>query len=222
MFIAAHASLALLDDGGNVVQTETGWGFGPGFPGRNWATYLQYTLQPCDQPIGLRGRFRTQTQGSWGSVPQGNNPGAYLYANFAGAFPAGLVMGGGYTLSLTGAQAVTDYLPDGGTPIALTRDWVDPVNQLSVLAGQVTALSLSVGFDLHDPDFSPDPVNLKDLLVADPLSPHFDWSVEQVLAEANSILGGGAGSPSRVNSVVSAINETLVDGEIDLGFLALP
>lgn len=71
-------------------------------------------------------------------------------------------------------------------------------------------------------DASADPVNLKDLLVADPLSPHFDWSVEQVLAEANSILGGGAGSPSRVNSVVSAINETLVDGEIDLGFLALP
>ena len=30
--------------------TQTGWGFGPGFPGANWATYIQYTVQSCGGP----------------------------------------------------------------------------------------------------------------------------------------------------------------------------
>jgi hypothetical protein len=223
LYIATHAALALLDENGNVIQTETGWGFGPNFPGRNWATYLMYTVQECEEPIGQPGAFRTQTQGGWGSVPQGNNPGAYLHANFAGAFPVGLVMGGGYTLTLTGAQAVTDYLPDGGPAAALTMDWVDPGNQMiSVLAGQVTALSLNVGFDLYDPNFGSSLVNLKDLKVADVLSPYYGWTVQQVLDEANAILGGGPGSPSQINAAVSAINENYVDGTIDNGFLELP
>ncbi|MFO7675086.1 MAG: hypothetical protein R6X12_02040 [bacterium] len=223
LYIAAHASMALLDEYGEVIQTETGWGYGPDFPGRNWATYLMYEVQDCEEPIGMEGLFRTQTQGGWGAVPQGGNPGAYLHANFAGAFPGGLVMGGDYTLTLTDAQAVTDYLPDGGTPVALTQDWVDPGNQaISVLAGQVTALSLSVGFDLYDPDFGADPVNLKDLVVADLASPYYGWTVQEVLDEANAILGGGPGNPSQINDAVSAINENFVDGTIDNGFLAKP
>lgn len=223
LYIATHAVMLLLDENGNVIQRETGWGFGPKFPGRNWATYLVYGFTgPCE-PASLIGRFRTQTQGGWGAPPVGNNPGAYLHQNFAGAFPTGLVVGGNFTLTLTGAQAVTEYLPDGGPPAALTSDWVDPGNQMiSVLAGQVTALSLSVGFDLYDPNFSPDPISLRDLKVADVLSPYYNWTVQQVLDEANLILGGGAGSPSQVNTAVSAINENFVDGIIDNGFLMLP
>lgn len=225
LYIAAHASAQLLDGEGNIIRNETGWGFGPGFPGKNWATYLKYTIQACNPGGGgnLAGQFRTQTQGGWGAVPKGNNPGAYLHANFAGAFPSGLVVGGGYTLTLTSAQAVTNYLPDGGTPAKLTQNWVDPGNQaITVLAGQVVALSLSVGFDLYDPNFSPSNVNLKDLLVADPNSPYYGWSVQQVLDEANLILGGGPGNPSQINQAVSAINQNFVDGTIDNGFLQLP
>src|SRR4029079_4504484 len=37
-------------------------------------------------PPGCTG-FRTQTQGGWGTDPTGNNPGVYLHANFAAAFP---------------------------------------------------------------------------------------------------------------------------------------
>jgi hypothetical protein len=225
LYVATHAVVQLIDGNGNVIQTETGWGNGPGFPGKNWATYLMYTIQGCDpyQDPPLLGQFRTQTQGGWGSVPQGNNPGAYLHANFAGAFPAGVTVGGGFTLMLTSAQAVTDYLPDGGTPVALTQNWVDPGNQaITVLAGQVTALTLSVGFDLYDPLFSLSPVNLQDLKVADPMSPYYGWTVAQVLAQANFILGGGAGSPSQINQAVSLINQNFVDGTIDNGFLELP
>lgn len=223
LYIAAHAVVNRVDEHGNVLQRETGWGQGPGFPGRNWAMYFKYTVQPCgpnNDP--LIGQFRTQTQGGWGAVPQGNNPGAYLHANFAGAFPAGLVVGGGFTLSLTSAQAVTDYLPDGGTPAPLTQNWVNPTQMISVLAGQVVALSLSVGFDLYDPNFGASPVNLKDLVVADMASPYFGWTVQQVLDEANLILGGGPGDPSQINDAVSSINENFVGGLISNGFLALP
>ncbi len=44
VYIAAHALVqAPRADGGS----QTGWGFGPGFAGSNWATYLAYTIQSC-------------------------------------------------------------------------------------------------------------------------------------------------------------------------------
>jgi hypothetical protein len=44
LFIAAHAMvLAPKDFGGS----QTGWGSGPNFPGANWATYINYTVQAC-------------------------------------------------------------------------------------------------------------------------------------------------------------------------------
>jgi hypothetical protein len=224
LYIAAHAVVVMLDQYGNVIRRETGWGNGPNFPGKNWATYLMYTVQSCNQPLPgpLLGQFNTYTQGGWGAVPKGNNPGSYLHNNFAGAFPSGVVVGGGYTLSLTSAQAVTDYLPDGGTPMALAQNWVNPVLSITVLAGQTVALTLNVGFDLYDPNFSVSAVNLGDLKVADISSPYYGWTVQQVLAEANSILGGGAGSPLQINDAVSAINENFDNGNTDNGFLELP
>ncbi len=171
----------------------------------------------------MSGRFRTQTQGGWGSEPRGGNPGAYLHQNFAGAFPNGLVVGGRYTLTLTSAQAVTEYLPDGGTPVPLTKNWVNPgATAISVLAGQVVALTLSVGFDLYDPNFCADQVNLKDLVIADVKSPCYGMTVQQVLDLANAVLGGGPGNPSLLNDVVTRINENFVDGTTDKGFLAYP
>jgi hypothetical protein len=38
-----------------LFQYETAWGFGPGFPGKNWATYIEYTVQgdiPVEWPEG--------------------------------------------------------------------------------------------------------------------------------------------------------------------------
>ncbi len=65
--------------------------------------------------------FRTQTQGGWGAIPNGNNPGVYVHTNFAAAFPSGLTIGcsSGNKLVLTSAQAVTDFLPSGTTPAVL-------------------------------------------------------------------------------------------------------
>lgn len=48
LYIAAHAIVQAPSGSGG---TQTGWGFGPGFPGANWATYLQYTVQSCTGPV---------------------------------------------------------------------------------------------------------------------------------------------------------------------------
>lgn len=47
--IAAHAVVVKAVNG-VIVKTETGWGEGPGFPGKNWAMYVNYDLQDCEEP----------------------------------------------------------------------------------------------------------------------------------------------------------------------------
>jgi hypothetical protein len=44
--VAAHAVVHAPENEGG---TQTGWGFGFGFPGSNWATYLAYSVNNCNQ-----------------------------------------------------------------------------------------------------------------------------------------------------------------------------
>jgi len=44
VFVAAHAMLQAPKSAGG---SQTGWGFGPDFPGANWATYIKYQVQRC-------------------------------------------------------------------------------------------------------------------------------------------------------------------------------
>jgi len=175
----------------------------------------------CDEPEEPDDKnLRTQTPGGWGAPPRGNNPGVYLHANFDAAFPGGLVVGCDHTISLTSAQAVTDYLPTGGTPAALTMNYVNPTNSpKNTLAGHVIALTLSTTFDGFDPYFGESNTNLIDAVVTQ--GTFSGWTVAQVLAEANKVLGGCASpySPSQMTDVVSKINECFVDGTTNTGFL---
>ncbi|MBA3704470.1 MAG: hypothetical protein H0W84_00790 [Bacteroidetes bacterium] len=168
------------------------------------------------------GNFRTQTQGGWGSTPQGNNPGTYLHANFAGAFPTGLSVGCTYSLLFTSAQAITDYLPDGGPAIVLTQNYTNPVKLKNVLASQIVALSLSVRFDAYDPAFGGSSVALGDLIIVS--GTFAGMSVNAVLAEANKVLGGCISiyTLSDMVEVISSINQNFVDGTINGGFLQCP
>jgi hypothetical protein len=43
---------------------ETAWGFGPGFPGKNWATYFTYTVQCPYEPGLLNGGFEDPVVGT--------------------------------------------------------------------------------------------------------------------------------------------------------------
>lgn len=216
--VAAHAEVMKYDIEGNVVQGETAWGGDVEGPGPRWWFYGYYAVQACsDNPSsGIEpGDFRTQTQGGWGTSASGNNPGTYRDANFEAAFPDGLTVGGYYTINLTSSFAVQNFLPQGGPAATLTMNYLDPSASISVFAGQVVALSLSVGFDLYDPDFGASSVNLKDLVFA---SGVFEGqTVEYLLEEANRVLGGGViggYSIGELNDAVASINENFVDGQI--------
>ncbi len=163
-------------------------------------------------------RFQTHTQGGWGSRAHGNNPGAYRDANFASAFPGGALIGlpnANYSATFTDADAVEDFLPAGGTPAPFTGNHTDPVStEAGVLAGQVLALTLNVVFDLYDPDFAPSVNNLSDYVINDSSVPCDGMTVQEVLNEANTILGGlpGSFSASDINECATWVNEEFDGG----------
>jgi hypothetical protein len=169
------------------------------------------------------GKFTTYTQGGWGSKPNGNNPGVYVQNHFAAAFPEGLTVGCDiHSLTLTSAQAVSNFLPQGGTPGALTAGYTDPKVKLNVLAGQVVALTLSVGFDKTDANFGASNLNLGDLVIAS--GTFAGMTVKQVLAEANNVLGGCSSkyTASQLNDIITSINENFDNGTVNKGVLTCP
>ncbi len=168
------------------------------------------------------GNFRTQTMGGWGSNAAGNNPGVYRDMYFDSAFPNGLSIGCDYTLTLTSASAVQSFLPSGSTASAFTENLIDPSNYSNVLAGQLVALTLSIGFDENDADFSGSDINLGDLLINS--GPFIGFTVYELIEEANQFIGG---CPSEyfaieLNEVLTSINENFDDGISDNGFLDCP
>ncbi len=170
--------------------------------------------------------FRSQTQGGWGQCHQtGNNPGTYLFANFSGAFPQGLTIGCTRTLKLTSAQAVCDFLPSGTSPKVLpVGNLVNPGQSYrNVFAGQLVAATLNAQFDIYDPNFaSNSEYTLGDLEIASGLFQ--GWTVSELLAEANSKIGGcgSSFSNSQLSDALSMINENYVDGNVDNGYLVCP
>jgi len=54
-YIAAHAELIKVDDKGNEIQRETGWGQGEEFEGNSWAMYFPFCKSNCvitgDNPV---------------------------------------------------------------------------------------------------------------------------------------------------------------------------
>ena len=171
------------------------------------------------------GDFRTQTMGGWGTAAAGNNPGAYRDANFASAFPNGLLVGSssGYSALFNSSLAIQNFLPAGGPSASFDKNYTNPSStNAGTLAGQAVALTLSIEFDLYDSNFGASSYNLKDLLVGS--GDFLGWTVEQVLAEANRFLAGlgSTYSATQLNDVLNSINENFVDGNTNKGFLRLP
>jgi hypothetical protein len=164
-------------------------------------------------------QLRTQTPGGWGAPANGNNPGVYRDAHFDDAFPDGLTVGCDYTLTLTSAQSVEDYLPCGGPPAVLSQSYVDPDCIQNVFSQHIIALTLSVGFDLNDPDFGDADVSLADAIVNN--GTFEGWTVAEILVMANEVFGGcsDAYSAGEAKSVVAMINENFVDGDSNNGNL---
>jgi hypothetical protein len=139
------------------------------------------------------GVYCTFTQGGWGSVPAESNPGSILANNFSNVYsPAGVTVGGGYSMTFTTAKAVEVYLPAGGKADALKTNYTNPSSTTSgVFGGQVLALQLGVDFndkgvigDGQSPAFG-------DLIVYDTNTSLDGMMVRDILAIANTALGGG-------------------------------
>jgi hypothetical protein len=228
LVIAAHASVER-PDGSGGTQGETAWGDGPGFPGHNWAMYFEYEVACCEddsgepeEPCNDPGDHRTQTMGGWGATANGGNPGVYRDANFDACIGT-LVLGSplGHTLTLSSAAAVEAFLPQGSTAGPLTADEVDPtVSSAGVLAGQLTALGLSLAFDACDPDFGASELPLADTIA--------QWgtceglSAQAIYDAGNCAISGAmhcAYSAAEINECLTDANEAFVDGEDVSGYL---
>ncbi|MDQ3050361.1 MAG: T9SS type A sorting domain-containing protein, partial [Bacteroidota bacterium] len=183
----------------------------------NGCSATEEVILDCDPEC----QYTTFTMGGWGSPPNGNNPGSYLHANFASAYPAGLVVGCNNTLSLSSAQAITNFLPSGSTASQLPPGaLINPGGAYNnVLAGQLVAASLNVRFDAVDPNFSPEISNLGNLEIA--YGDFAGWTVLQLLDSANNFIGacGSAYSANQYNVALSALNETFDNGNVNEGYL---
>lgn len=165
------------------------------------------------------GDYCTYRQAGYGAPPNGNNPGALLTNNFAGVYPTGVEVGiigaGGFSMTFTSASAVTAYLPVEGQAGVLTGDLIDPTSSASrVFGGEVLALQISGDFSdagvtnnltgkFGDLKFA----NLVDgsvlslwTLTAAQAAALNGQTVRQVLAAANTRLGGGS-LPAYVGSI---------------------
>ena len=226
LFIWAHAESFQLDGDDVVIAEETAFGGDtPCEDTPRWCFLAEYTLQCCENGGG---DFRTQTQGGWGTMCQGSNPGCYRDLWFDTAFPGGIVLGCDFTATFTSSQAVENFLPTGGTPGALTSNVTDPTGttDAGVLLAQLLALKLSVGFDLADPDFSVSEQALIDQVVCNTGTGCDGMTIEELLVEANLVVGGCTGSTglsaSDLADCLMLVNEKFVDGEVDLGMVCAP
>jgi hypothetical protein len=166
--------------------------------------------------------FKTFTQGGWGTVCNGGNPGCYRDLNFQVAFPDGLTIGcGNNTLTLTSSLAVEEFLPSGSTPRALDNgSLIDPgATYDNVLAAQLVGVTLAVGFDVYDPNFSSNSNAFSDLIINS--GTFSGMTVGTFLQIANQSIGGCNSnySFSDLNATATAINENYDNGTTNNGYL---
>ena len=167
------------------------------------------------------GDFTGFTQGGWGAVPHGQNPGTVLHNNFAAVYPTGVeigIAGSGYSLKFTSAAAVTAFLPQGGTPNRLTADLVNPTSSSAgVFGGQVLALRLNVGFSAAGvTQGAGGPLgSLKLTATGTSLD---GLTVDQLLAVCETALGGGAlpadYTIANLNELATNLNEAFDNGTV--------
>ncbi|KAF0172559.1 MAG: Ig family protein [Limisphaerales bacterium] len=167
------------------------------------------------------GDFTGFTQGGWGATPNGNNPGTVLHNNFATVFPSGVeigVGGAGFSIKFTSAAAVTAFLPQGGTPAALTADLVNPTSSSAgVFGGQVLALRLNAAFSQAGVTQGAGGA-LGGLKLTGTGTSLDGLTVNQLLAVAESALGGGAlpadYTIANLNDLVTRLNEAFDNGTV--------
>lgn len=145
---------------------------------------------PDDVPELKSGDFCSWSQGGFGGSGVPYNT---LAANFAAVFPSGVEVGipgtGGFSMKFTSASAIQTYLPAGGGSNKLTADLLNPTSSVAGnFGGQVLALKLNMALS----DAGVTTAGFDDLYYCNPGSSLHGQTVGQILAAAETAIGGGA------------------------------
>jgi choice-of-anchor A domain-containing protein/uncharacterized repeat protein (TIGR01451 family) len=166
--------------------------------------------------------FRTFTQGGWSSASN-SEPGQIRDQYFDLVFPADLIVGGNFTLTLTAANAVMSFLPQGGTPYKFTENYIDPVTNTSagVFGGQLVAAMMNYHYNLAGYLGINSDYTLGELIIV--YGPFTGKTVAQLLTIANIAIGGGETeyTYSQISDALTLLNQNFNDGQ-DNGFLTCP
>jgi hypothetical protein len=178
----------------------------PGAPGCGWKD----------------GDMLTYDQTGWGDP---GNPGAAtlvadfgsVYSSTFGVVEVGIPGTAGFSMAFGGSSAVLAYLPQSGSPYALSSDLLDPTSSSSGrFGGDVLTLELNV--DFSDAGFLGGTAGLKlgDLTLCGFSTPAGlnGTTVRQLLATVNTLLGGGSASYSiyDIGLVVDGVNTAFAAG----------
>lgn len=166
--------------------------------------------------------FTTFTQGGWGAPAKGENAASYMYAHFSKAFGAKRVTIGcaKNAITFTNASAISSFLPQGGTPSLLKGGIQENVvsKNLTVLAGQLLAATLNVGFDGYDVAFGKNSRTLTQLEYKGE-GVFKGKTVAFIIDQANAVIGGCSAvySVTDLNTVLTQFNENFDNGTSDGG-----
>lgn len=186
---------------------------------------ISYCLGKCGPDANLcaeglvAGQFRTFTASDWAEDLKKAPWSEYLDQKFSAAFPEGLALGCERELTFSTAEAVRGFLPSQGAGSVLKKSVDNPGEVANGLAGEICALSLSIGFDNLDEGFCLSPAKLKSLVIAS--GPFAGWNVNDLLNEANTVLGGCTSnySAGQIEEVIRSVNENFSRASGNKGFL---
>jgi hypothetical protein len=179
------------------------------FAGGNPSTFAQENLVagPCPANWSV-GQMRTAPQDTWES----GTPSSLLMSHFASLYGS-LVIGGTFTATFTSVAAVFTYLPSVGNAAALNANLTNPQTTASgELGGQVLALRLNIDLSTaFGNDLSFGGLRICGFAAVPSVN---NMTVEEFLATANWILGGGSAAfgANTAATVANLLNGAFSDG----------
>jgi PEP-CTERM motif len=139
------------------------------------------------------GQIITYQQNDWGS---GGTAASVLSHNFITVYPTAVVIAGeatgGFSMAFDNAGSIEAFLPSSGPIGALSDNYFDPAATSSgVFGGEVLALELDVDFSDAGVTLGSSGIPFGNLVLEN-FDPSLDGlTVRQILADANTDLGGG-------------------------------
>jgi hypothetical protein len=154
---------------------------------------------------------QTLPQDQWAS-PAATEPQGLLRSHFNRIFPQGISLGCNERLNYATADLALAALPSVGPALPLAPQGNAPARDGNMLAGELLSLTLMAQLDEVTLEFTPHSAPLKRLVVS--TGAFEGWSVEEVIQEANIVLGGCTTnfSADQIYEVVREINLAFAAG----------